>query len=363
MRVLFLTQYPKIAPSPRYRVYQLVSWLEHHGVKCDVRPLIDEAAYLKSRQRGKTLWKAGLMAAAFAKRMKLAKRAAEYDLVYVLKGAFMYGPPIVERRIRKSGVPMIFDFDDAIYIHKGSTTNGIMDRFRSTDRIPETIAMVDRVVVPNDYLADYSRQLNSKVTVVAEAEDTDRFTVRPAHRRTEKMIVGWIGSPSTVKYLKLIENALREICRRHPHVVVRSVGGHFEADGVRVENIPWSFDREVQNFHALDIGIMPLPMEEWSKGKSGCKLRQYMASGVPGVATKIGYNCELVDHEKNGLLAESETEWVAALDRLIVDHELRNRLAKAARQSVVERFSIPVIGPKLIAAFEETIRQKASVAP
>lgn len=363
MRILFLTQYPRIAPSPRYRVYQLVPWLEQNGVECDVRPLIDQAAYLKSRKKGNTLWKAGLMASAFAKRMKLAKRAVEYDLVYVLKGAFMYGPPIVERRIRKSGVPMIFDFDDAIYIHKGSTNNGIMDRFRSTDRIPETIAMVDRVVVPNDYLADYSRQLNSQVTVVAEAEDTDRFTVRPDHRPTKKIVIGWIGSPSTVKYLKLIENALREICHRHPEVVIRSVGGHFEAGGVRVENVPWSFDREVENFHGLDIGIMPLPMEEWSKGKSGCKLRQYMASGVPGVATKIGYNCELVDHDKNGLLVETEAEWVEALDRLIVDHELRNRLAKAARRSVEERFSIPIIGPKLKSAFEETIQQKRKVKP
>jgi glycosyltransferase involved in cell wall biosynthesis len=358
MRILFLTQYPAIAPSPRYRVYQLVPWLEKDGIHCDVEPLIDESAYLKSRNKGNTIWKAGLMASAFAKRMKLAKRAADYDLVYILKGAFMYGPPIVERRIRKTGVPMIFDFDDAIYIHKGSTANGIMDRFRSTDRIPETIAMVDRVVVPNRYLADYSSQFNTRVTVVAEAEDTDRFTARPAHQQRDQIVIGWIGSPSTVKYLKLIENALREICQRHPHVTIRSVGGNFEADGVRVENIPWSFEREVPNFHGLDIGIMPLPMEEWSKGKSGCKLRQYMASGVPGVATKIGYNCELVDHETNGLLVESEAEWVEALDRLIRDHELRNRFAVAGRQSVVERFSIPVIGPRLIEAFRNTIESK-----
>lgn len=257
---------------------------------------------------------------------------------------------------------MIFDFDDAIYIHKGSAANGIMDRFRSTDRIPETIAMVDRVVVPNQYLADYSRQLNSQVTVVAEAEDTVRFTVRPDHQPSKKIIIGWIGSPSTVKYLKLIENALREICRRHSHVVIRSVGGHFEADGIRIENVSWTFDREVQNFHDLDIGVMPLPMEEWSKGKSGCKLRQYMASGVPGVATEIGYNCELVDHNKNGLLVESESEWVEALDRLVVDHELRNRLALEARRSVEQRFAIPVVGPALIAAFDETIQQKKVVA-
>ena len=358
MRILFLTQYPKIAPSPRYRVYQLVEWLEQNGVECDVQPLVDEPAYLKSRKKGNTLWKAKLMVSAYLKRRRLAKRAREYDLVYILKGAFMYGPPRIERIIHKTGVPMIFDFDDAIFIHKGSTANGIMDRFRSTDRIPETVKMADRVVVPNSYLADYSRKINPNVTVVAEAEDTDRFTMRPSHGPSDKIVIGWIGSPSTVKYLKLIQGALREICQRHPHVVIRTVGGNFECKGVRVENIPWTFDQEVQNFHALDVGIMPLPLEEWSKGKSGCKLRQYMASGVPGVATKIGYNCELVNHDGLGLLVETEAEWIEALEKLILDHQLRNSIAKAARDSVVERFSIPVIGPQLIAAFENTIAEK-----
>ena len=359
MRVLFLTQYPKQAPSPRYRVYQLVSWLEQNGVECDVRPLVGEADYFKSRKKGNAVWKAWLLAKAYLKRMKLAKRANEYDLVYVLKGAFMYGPPRIERRIRKSGVPMIFDFDDAIYIHKTSTHNELADRFKSTDRIPETVKMVDRVVVPNDYLADYSRQLNDNVTVVAEAEDTERFTMRSLHQPTSNIVIGWIGSPSTAKYLKLITPALQEICRRHSGVTIRTVGGHYEADGVRVENLPWTFEREVQNFHELDIGIMPLPLEEWSKGKSGCKLRQYMASGVPGVGTRIGYNCELVEEGKTGFLVESQEEWIEALDQLIRDHELRNRIAVAARESVVARFSIPVIGPKLKSALQLTASEKS----
>jgi glycosyltransferase involved in cell wall biosynthesis len=355
MRILFLTQYPEQAPSPRYRVYQLVSWLEANGIECDVRPLIGEADYLKSRQKGKTIWKSWLLAKGYLGRMKLARRAADYDLVYILKGAFMYGPPRIERRIRKTGTPMVFDFDDAIYIHKPSTDHRFADRFKSLDRIPETVRMVDRVVVPNDYLGDYSRQLNENVTVVAEAEDTDRFTVRPPHQPTNNIVIGWIGSPSTAKYLKLITPALQEICRRHPGVTIRTVGGHYEAEGVRVENRPWTFDKEVENFHALDIGIMPLPLEEWSKGKSGCKLRQYMASGVPGVATRIGYNCELVEEGKTGFLVESQEEWIEALESLIVDHELRNRIAQAARQDVVKRFSIPVIGPKLLAALQQTI--------
>ena len=177
----------------------------------------------------------------------------------------------------------------------------------------------------------------------------------PKHTQNDRIVIGWVGSPSTAKYLKLITPALQEICNRYPQVVVRTIGGKFSAEGVRTEFVPWTLEEEVTNFHRLDIGIMPLPLEEWSKGKSGCKLRQYMASGVPGVGTRIGYNCELVEEGVNGFLVESNEEWIDALDKLVVDHELRNRIATAARQSVVERFSIQVIGPQLKAAMEQAI--------
>ncbi|MCG8652145.1 MAG: glycosyltransferase, partial [Pirellulales bacterium] len=252
MKVLFLVQYPKMAPSPRYRVYQLVPWLEANGIQCDVVPMISEDDFAKSRQPGHLPWKTMLMAKALAGRLRLASRASQYDLVYILKGAFIYGPPIVERKIRRAGVPMIFDFDDAIHIHKSSTHNSIADFLRSTDRVPETIKMVDRVVIPNSYLGDYSRNFNKEVTVVAEAEDTDRFVPRPLHVNGDKLVIGWIGSPSTAKYLKLITPALQTICQKYPHVVLRVVGGSYEAEQVCTEQVAWSLDGEVSLFQGLD---------------------------------------------------------------------------------------------------------------
>jgi glycosyltransferase involved in cell wall biosynthesis len=356
MRVLFLVQYPETAPSPRYRVYQMIPWLEANGVNCHVVPMIGTQDFVRSRATGDLFWKSKLMWRAFRNRMRIASRASEYDLVYVLKGAFLYGPPIIERKIRRQQVPMIFDFDDAIHIHKKSTFNPLLDMFRSTERVPETIRMVDQIVVPNSYLADYSRQFTDKVTVVAEAEDTDKFTMRQKHQNSDRIVIGWVGSPSTAKYLKLITPALQRVCQLYPHAVVRVVGGTYEAEGVRTETIPWSLENEVSLFQALDIGIMPLPLEEWSKGKSGCKLRQYMASGVPGVATSIGYNCELVENGKTGFLVTEQEEWVEALSKLIQSAVMRQSIADAARQSVVERFSIPGIGPQLKQVFERTIQ-------
>lgn len=353
MRVLFLPLYPRIAPSPRYRIYQMLPYLESVGIQCDAVPLLNEQQYLRSRKPGQTAWKSRIMAWGLLRRLALARKMRDYDLVYILKGAYPFGPPICERRYRKTGVPLVFDFDDAIHIHKSSLNHRLADLLRSQSRVPEIIGLVDRIIVPNSYLADYSRNYNANVSIVPEAEDTERLVPRGPHKATDRLVIGWVGSPSTAKYMELVEPALREISRRYPHVVVRVIGGNFEAEGIRTEQVAWSLEREVEQFHGLDIGIMPLPNEEWSRGKSACKLRQYMSTGVPGVATAIGYNCELVQHGETGLLATTQEEWIAALSRLIESPEERNRIAQNARAHVVENFAIPVIGRQLARELRE----------
>ena len=345
-RVLFLTLYPEQAPSPRYRVYQMLPELRRLGIECEARPLLDADGFRLSRMPGRRVQKAAAVAAAAARRLRVVRDVGDFDLVYVLKGAFFYGPPVFERMLAKSGVPLLFDFDDAIHIPQESVHHRLLDRLKSHDRVPETIGLASRVVVPNEYLAAYSRQFHDRVSVVAEAENTDRLTPRPPHEGKAR-VIGWVGSPSAAAYLNECGPALAEICRRHPDVRLRVIGGQFAFPGVRVEEVPWRYEKEREQFHGLDVGLMPLPMEEWSRGKSGCKLRQYMASGVPGVATKIGYNEELVEHGRTGFLCETTDDWVAALDRLVTDADLRNRIAGAARPSVVERFAIPVIAERL----------------
>ena len=355
MRVLFLVQYPRQAPSPRYRVYQLVPWLENAGVQCDVEPLIGEADYAAARSSGKYLSKSRMLAAGLVRRVSALLRSRKYDLVYVLKGAFPYGPPVIEQLLCASKVPVIFDFDDAIHIHKKSVSHQLLDYLKSTRRVGQVAALASRVVVPNEYLATFAREFNSAVTVVPEAEDTEKLVPRKTHENGPQVVIGWVGSSSTAKYLTLIEDALRTVCERSPNVTLRVIGGRFEALGVRTELVDWNFERQVQQFHDLDIGIMPLPLEEWSKGKSGCKLRQYMAAGVPGVGTAIGYNLELVDHGRTGFLATTQDEWIECLSKLIKDAELRNTIAAAARRDVEQRFAIDVIGPQLEAAIRETV--------
>ncbi len=301
-----------------------------------------------------------MLGAGLFKRLRISKQIRDYDAVYILKAAFPYGPPIIERRLKKSGVPMIYDFDDAIQIHKPSGNHRFLDFLRSPKRTAEVVAMVDHVVVPNSFLADFARKNNSSVAIIPEAEDTERLTLRGPHSNDRKhIVIGWVGSASTAKYLTLIADALREICSKYPQVVLRVIGGGFESEGIRTEQVPWRFEKEVEQFHDLDIGVMPLPLEDWSKGKSGCKLRQYMATGVPGVATRIGYNCELVDDGQTGFLVETTDDWVHALSRLIESPVLRNTIAINARTDVERRFAVDVIGPKLKQELSLVVRTNA----
>lgn len=346
LRVLFLTLYPKEAPSPRYRVYQMLPELERLGFECEVRSLLDSEQFHATRQKGRWVVKSAMLAAATLRRLRIALSAHRYDVVYLLKGALPYGPAMIEQVLARSGTPLVFDFDDAIHIRKPSLHFRAMDWMKSTKRVSRTLSMADHVVVPNSYLATYSRQFNSCVAIVPEAENTDRLTPRPPHSG-EARTVGWVGSPSTAKYLSTITPALREVCRRFAGVVVRVIGGEYDAEGVRVESVPWSYSQECSLFHGLDIGLMPLPLEEWSRGKSGCKMRQYMASGVPGVATDIGYNRELVESGRTGFLVTSQDDWVEALSRLIENPELRNSIATTAREDVVDRFRISKVARQL----------------
>ena len=130
-------------------------------------------------------------------------------------------------------------------------------------------------------------------------------------------------------------------------------GGSFSSEEMAVEHVPWNMDTEVAQLHNFDIGIMPLPEEEWSLGKSGGKARTYMAAGLPVVATGIGYNCQLIDDGRTGFLVKDPAGWVSTLSRLIEDHTLRQSIGAAARNDVTERFALSKLGPQFVTILRE----------
>lgn len=357
MKVLFLTQYPRQGPSSRYRVYQMVPWLEANGVECEVRSLVSEQDYGWMRGRGRYAAKTWLMGKSWVSRLIQILRSSRYDVVYVLKTAFPLGPPLFETLASRVKCPFVVDYDDAIFLHRDSVDHAFLDGFKATHHFNRILRLADGVIVPNDFLREHSLRYNQCVLKVPEAEDTERLRPRGPHRNDGDVIVGWVGSPSTASYLDLIEPALRRICSDYPQVRCRFIGGNWTAPGIRSEYVPWTLEREVENLQSLDIGLMPLTDTDWSRGKSGCKLRQYMSVGVPSVASRVGYNCELVLDRSHGLLvSNTEDEWYDALAELIESSDQRNRIACAARQRVEEEFTIEKIGP----VFKEALHTVAN---
>jgi glycosyltransferase involved in cell wall biosynthesis len=354
VRVLFLTRYPEAGASSRYRVYQYLPYLRSHGVDYVVSPFMSKRLYALAFQPGRHLAKGMSSLAAILGRLGWLLQARRFDLVYLQRECLPFGPPVLERAFRRMGLRTVFDYDDALFIFKSSERNPLVSKLRRPEKVLEIFQTVDCVLAGNDYLRDQAAQYCKDARTFLVAEDTCRVTKRPSHRQTERPVLGWLGSTSTEKYLHLIAPALREVARRYPGMILRVVGGgRFHCDAVTVEHHEWSLESEVSLLHNFDIGLMPLPLEEWSRGKSGGKARTYMAAGLPAVCTRIGFNGQLIQDGKTGFLVETMEEWTSALVRLIENMELRQRIGDAARREVEERYSLERLGPEFVKILRE----------
>jgi glycosyltransferase involved in cell wall biosynthesis len=347
MRVLFLTKYPEEGASSRYRVYQYLPYLREHGIKCDVFPFMSPAMYQEMFSPGHQIKKLRYYLQAVLKRLSILFHAKKYDLIFMQKECLPFGTPLMERLFKQWKIPTIFDYDDALFLFKSNKYNKFAKLFKRPNRIFKIFKSVDCVLAGNNYLREQAAKYCQDARTFYVAEDLARFTPR-SQANNDIITIGWFGSNTTEKYLSLVRGALREICQQYPEVRLKIVGGgEFQDEQIPIEHVSWSLEGEVAALHSFDIGIMPLPLEEWSKGKCGGKARTYMAVGLPAVCTGIGYNLELIEHGKTGFLVQSHQDWVNTLSMLIQEPSLRQQVGRMARASVEKHFSLNILAPEL----------------
>ncbi|MCB1704389.1 MAG: glycosyltransferase family 4 protein [Halioglobus sp.] len=340
LKVLFLTRYPRAGASSRYRVYQYLPHLEALGVHCETQSFMDDEMYSCFFAPGAGLRKAWLVLKASVRRLRVLARFRDYDILYLQRELLPFAPPWCERYLKRRGAVLLFDYDDALFINKPSRFNPIATLLRSPGKTLEMFRLADCVVAGNDWLRDTASAHGARAVTLEVAEDTGRIPMHAPHTNERPVTIGWLGSTSTVKYLRLIEPVLRRIAGEYPAVRFELMGGgDFQMQGVPWVMSTWTLAAELEALSRFDIGLMPLPDEEWARGKSGGKARTYMAAGVVPVCAAIGYNCELVDHARTGYLCCEESDWYTAITSLIGDAGLRQRLAAQAREEVVTRFS------------------------
>lgn len=354
LKILFLTKYPEQGASSRYRVFQYLDQYRSLGTEVAVQSFMDEDLYRSSLSRGNQIKKLWMTFKAILRRLAFIWRHRDADALYLQRELLPLGPPVIERLMKRRGMRVFFDYDDALFIKKNSRYNRIASFFRSPQKIADIIRTADLTVAGNDWLRDQAISLGGDAITVEVAEDTDRYKAKDY--ASQQVTIGWLGSPSTSKYLHLISDQLREVAKSHPDVTwVMVGGGDFSMDGVPWELRDWCFETEKQSLHQFDIGLMPLPNEEWSLGKSGGKARTYMAAGVVPVVSALGYNLQLVDHERTGILIEEDGAWTTALDDLIRSPGKRQQLAQAALQEVKTRFSVDGQAAKIHAAMKARV--------
>jgi glycosyltransferase involved in cell wall biosynthesis len=242
--------------------------------------------------------------------------------------------------------PLVLDYDDAVF-HAYDQNRSWLIRQALGKKIDTLMKTADTVMVGNSYLAERAVAAGAhKVEIIPTVVDLRRypFSTRVEH---EGLRIVWIGSPTTSKYLELVAGPLATVALRYKCQLIVIGGCPVSLPGVSVEWRPWSAETEAAGISQCDIGIMPLPDEPWERGKCGYKLIQYMACGLPVVASPVGVNRDIVSHGTNGFLAATDQEWTSALSELLESAQLRSSMGTAGRALVESSYCLQVTAPRL----------------
>jgi glycosyltransferase involved in cell wall biosynthesis len=360
MNVLALAPSPIEAASTRYRLLQLVNPLRDRGIRLTVYPFIDSKSFASMYHRSE--WRKTVIGLARASIRRLAdiSEARHADVLLVQREAAIFGPPFFEwLAVRIGHCPFILDLDDPTYISYVSPTYNHLGRWlKWPGKTRRLIRWADLVTCGNQTIADYVSSRGTPARVIPTVVDPDRFTPRPERSCDDDLpVLGWVGSHSTYPFLDALKPVLQQLAKTHPFrlKVVGSGEPGIELPGVEVENVPWTLEREVEDFQSLDIGLYPIISDDWSIGKSGFKSIQYMAVGIPFVASPVGAAAEIGERGVTHFSATSNDEWLQALGQLVSDPDLRRRMGEAGRRHVLTHYTLPHAAD----AFSEVLREAA----
>jgi len=345
MKCLILSRYGRLAASSRLRFYQYLPFLESQHIDVETAPLLDDD-YIRAFNAGRpTDWR--LMLRSYANRVRKLAKSRQFDLLWVEAELFPWLPDWAELWFSWRRMPYVVDYDDAAF-HRYDRHHATAVRWllgRKIDRIMKRAALV---VAGNSYLADRARQAGSRrVEVLPTVVDLGRYAL-PILRRSGNFVIGWIGSQSTARYLLPLAEVWRQAARGEG-TVLRLVGaGRLDLPNVVLDLREWSELTEVEAIQSFTVGVMPLPDEPWARGKCGFKLIQYMACGLPVVASPVGANREIVEHGLNGYLATTEAEWLNALDLLRGQPRVCEEFGCAGRKKVESLYSLEATAPRMV---------------
>ncbi len=357
-KILFIASHRKDrSPSQRFRYEQYLGFLQNNGFGCEISFLISEKDDQFFYRPGNAFKKLIVIFKSIIKRFKDVRRAKNFDIVFIQREAFMTGSAFFEKRFSKK-TKVVFDFDDSIWLLDTSAANQKWEWLKDDKKTSRIISYSNLVFAGNQYLADYARKFNKNVTIIPTTIDTNEYK-RISLPGNGKVCIGWSGSITTIKHFEYALPFLKRLKKKYGEKIsIRVIGdADYRNEELDITGIGWNKKDELKELSSFDIGIMPLPDDEWAKGKCGLKGLQYMALEIPTIMSPVGVNTEIISDGNNGFLATTEDEWFDKLFALIESAELRKQLGSAARKTVEDRYSVESQKNNYLNHFHELLKQ------
>lgn len=353
-KILFIVQAPRgISPSQRFRLELYEKILRENNIDFDIESFIDISTRKIIYQKGYILKKISGVIKGFCKRFAGLIKLPAYDFIMVYREASPVGPPIFEwiyTKVFKK--KLIFDFDDAIWVPQVSANNKLARLFKCSWKVKYICKWSYKISVGNMYLYNYAVRYNKNVVLNPTCVDTlYQHNIIKSHD-PEKISIGWTGSFSTVIYLNQVVEVLQQLEKKYSFdfIVIADVNPQLPLKGFRY--IKWNKESEITDLLKINIGIMPLPDSEFERGKCGFKIIQFLALGIPAIASPVGVNKNIIDENINGFLCESKEKWYTAFEKLLNNKSLREQMGTAGRGKIEKNYSVKSNAANFLSLFE-----------
>lgn len=341
MKILFICPHPEgVAPGQRLKYEQYFDYFRNRGIEVEVSSFISDDFQKIIYKKGYFYLKVFYTLAGYIRRIKDIFRLKKFDGLYIFLYVTPFGFPVFEYIFTKIQPNFIYDIDDLVFLKRKNQINPIVEKIRGRSKVPFLIKKARHVITCTPFLDEYARKFTHRTTDISSTIDTDSYVPTNPYSNSKTIVIGWSGSHSTSSYMYLLQNVLHKIKLKYDVHILVIGDSSFSYSDIPVEAIPWNKETEVKDLQRIDIGLYPLPDEKWVYGKSGLKALQYMALGIPTIATAIGANFRIIEDGISGLLVKTEEDWLEAIERLILDPELRASIGRQARNRVETLYSI-----------------------
>ncbi len=355
--ILIICTYPfDTVPGQRLKYEQYLGYLSENGYQIEVIPFFDIRTYKILYSKNKNIQKIFGTLKGFIRRFLDIYKVYKSDGIFITLSVAPLGPSFLEWLYVKLAKKTIYDIDDMIFELRTAPNNRFSKFLKSRKRFYFLLEKADHCITCTPELDNIAKRYNQNTTDISSTINTKTYIPINKYENKKDLIIGWTGSHSTVSYLHLLDGVLKELSKKYKFKLLVMGTNNFQISGVDIECVNWNTNIEISTLQRMDIGLYPLPNDEWVKGKSGLKALQYMAMGLPVVASNVGCNDRVIENNVSGLLANNMKDWYKSISKLIEKNALRKFLGQNARLRVEKYFSIEANKNTYLSIFNSTFK-------